>query len=891
MKKKRLFLIDGSGYMYRAFHAIRYLTNSKGLPTNAVFGFTRMLVKTLKQENPDYVGVVFDLKGPTFRHDLFQDYKANRAETPEELVQQIPYIKQVVEALSIPVLELQGYEADDLIGTFAKKAAKNDFDVVIVTGDKDMYQLIEENIQIYDELKDKWVGTKEAEERFGVPVEKIVEVMGLSGDSVDNIPGVPGIGPKTATELIQQFGSVEGVLAHIDQVKGAKRKDNLTKHAEDARLSKKLVTIDTNVPVTVTLDELRREPPDPRSLTALFTELEFYRLLKELYPEGEHLPSSVESEYRTLSKKEEFLTLISNIKSRGIFAFDFETTSPNPVLAKIVGISFCYEIGEAWYMPLRHRLLTARQLDFNWAIDQLRPIFQDSSIKKIGQNIKYEMIILSQIGIQLKGIAFDTMLASYVSNVAKRSHSLSSISLEYLNHKMIEYHDVVGTGKKEICFDEVDIPTATQYSAEDADVTYRLYEMLKPKMEAYNNLYYTIELPLVPVLARMEVNGVRIDPEILGEMSEEAQKTIESGRERILQLAGCSFNPDSPAQLAEVLFDKLKLPVIKKTKTGYSTNEAVLEELSIRHPLPAEVLEYRKLKKLQSTYIDTLPKLINPQTGRIHPSFNQTVTATGRLSCSDPNLQNIPVRSEFGKRIRYAFVPRDKNHLLLSADYSQVELRIMAHFSEDPVLLEAFAKNEDIHRRTAAQIYNVPFDQVSEDMRRHAKTINFGILYGMGAFGLSKSLKVSTKEAQKVIDRYFENLPKVKEYIDTLIDKVRRDGYVTTLFNRRRNIPELQSNNGNIRKFGERTAINTPLQGTAADIIKLAMINIDRDLEEKKLKTKMTLQVHDELLFDVPKDEVEEVIKLVQYRMESVVELKTPLAVNIAAGSNWADIH
>jgi DNA polymerase-1 len=891
MKKNRLYLIDGSGYMYRAFHAIRYLTNSKGMPTNAVFGFTRMLVKILKQEEPDYVGVVFDLKGPTFRHEIYKEYKANRAETPDDLVQQIPYIKRVVEALCIPVIELQGYEADDLIGTYAKKAVRDNFEVVIVTGDKDMYQLVEEDIRIYDELRDRWVGTHEAEERFGVPVERIVEVMGLSGDSVDNIPGVPGIGSKTATELIQQFGSIEEVLGHIDQISGAKRKENLTNHGDDAILSKKLVTIDINAPSPVELETLCRKSPDPKLLTDIFSELEFFTLLKELYPEGAHVPSGVESEYITLDDKGEFLNLLADIKAKGIFAFDFETTSPNPVLAKIVGISFCYDIGKAWYVPLKHRSITARQLNFGWVMDQLRPIFENSSIKKIGQNIKYETIILSQYGIRLEGIAFDTMLASYVLNAAKRSHSLSNISIEYLNHKMIEYKEVVGTGKKEVCFDEVDIPTATEYSAEDSDITYRLYEMLEPKVEDFNDLYYNIELPLVSVLARMEVSGVRIDPDILTKMSKEAQTDIDLLRERILELSGCSFNPDSPSQLADALFEKLELPPIKKIKTGYSTNEAVLEELSLLHPLPGEVLEYRKLKKLQSTYIEALPKLINKNTGRVHPSFNQTVTVTGRLSCSDPNLQNIPVRTEFGKRIRSAFVACDDSHILLSADYSQVELRIMAHLSEDSILIDAFARGEDIHRRTAAQIGGVSFDQVTDEMRRHAKTINFGILYGMGAFGLAKSLKITRKEAQQIIDSYFENLPQVKEYIDTLIENARRDGYATTLFNRRRDIPELQAANGNIRKFGERTAVNTPLQGTAADIIKLAMIRIDHDLEVRNLNTRMILQVHDELLFDVPKEEKDEVSELVQRHMENVVELKTPLVVNIAAGHNWAEIH
>jgi DNA polymerase-1 len=884
----RLFVIDGNSYIYRAYYAIQHLSTSKGLPTNAVFGFTRMLLKVINQQQPEYLAIAFDHKAPTFRHKQYAEYKAHRPPMPEDLIPQIPYIKQIVKALNIPVLELAGYEADDIIGTLAQKAKAGRMQTVIVTGDKDIFQLLNEHIVVYDELKNTYYDPARVQEKFGVEVDKLTDLFGLVGDSSDNIPGVPGIGLKTAAQLINDFGSLENVLKDIWRVKGQKRQENLRQYADQARLSKALVTIHTKVPLKVELTDLARRAPDSAHLIELFKELELFSLIKEFSPKNQ-----TDAKYHTIFSKQELAELLEKLQSSKGFALDLETTGKDPIRAEIVGISFCADVDTAYYIPLRHSYPgVPAQLDADYVLDRLNPIIADAGIKKYGQNIKYDAIVLRRAGLKLKGIDFDTMLASYLLNPSKRTHNLQDIALEHLNRKTTSYKELVGSGAKQLGFGQVDIAKATQYSAEDAEVTFALVQELAPKLKQADleELFHRMEVPLVEVLSQMELWGVRIDADVLQEMSKELDIQLQQLSLTIYHLAGEEFNIDSPKQLGPILFEKLGLPAIKRTKTGYSTDTSVLQDLAMLHELPAKILEYRHLKKLKSTYVDALPLLINPQTGRLHTSFNQTVTATGRLSSSEPNLQNIPIRTELGRRIRQAFVP-EPGFKLLAADYSQIELRILAHMSGDEGLRSTFRQGEDIHQRTAAEVFGVGLDKVTADMRRQAKVINFGILYGMSAYGLANDLKVGQREAQVYINQYFERYPGVKEFIDNLIKQAKSNGYVSTLFDRRRYIPELASKNRNIRQFGERTAINSPIQGTAADIIKLAMINIHHRLQRQSLKTRMILQVHDELIFEVPEGDIEATQQLVTQEMENAAQLDVPLLVNIKTGDNWAELE
>lgn len=885
-KTPRLFIIDGNSYIYRAFYAIKHLTNSKGMSTNAIFGFTRMLLKIINQQQPDYLAIAFDRKEPTFRHKQYAEYKAHRPPMPEELVPQIPYIKQVVKGLNIPILELAGYEADDIIGTLAKKAELTKIQTVIVTGDKDLFQLLDENIVVYDELKNIWYDPDRVREKFGVGVEQLTDVFALAGDSSDNIPGVPGIGLKTAARLINEFDNLDNLLKNTRRVKGQKSRENLEAYADKAILSKSLVTLHTKVPLDVKLTDFTRQEPNSAQLIELFKELEFHSLIKEFSPQ-----SQTEAKYHTVLTAEQFAELVEKLRSAPAFAVDLETTGKNPHKAQIVGISFCLDLDAAYYIPVGHSYLgVPKQLTLKHVLDTLRPILTDTEIKKYGQNIKYDAIVLYRAGVKLAGIDFDTMLASYLLNPSKRTHSLGDLTLEHLNRKMTTYKEVVGTGAKEINFAQVDIPTATDYSAEDAEVTFALVQVFAPRLKeaGLEELFYRMELPLVEVLIKMELCGVRIDPDVLSEMSKDLSIQLDQLSLDIYRLSGEEFNIDSPRQLGGILFEKMGLPAIKRTKTGYSTDTSVLKDLAMLHELPAKLLDYRHLKKLKSTYVDALPVLINPQTGRLHTSFNQTITATGRLSSSAPNLQNIPIRTEYGRSIRRAFIP-DEGCMLLTADYSQIELRILAHMSGDEGLISAFLKGDDIHKRTAAEVFGVEPGDVTAEMRRQAKVINFGILYGMSAYGLANDLKVGQREAQAYINQYFDRYSKVKEFIDSLIGQAKQNGYISTLFDRRRYIPELASKNRNIRQFGERTAINSPIQGTAADIIKLAMISIHQKLPQKSLKTRMILQVHDELIFEVPEAELPAVRELVTHEMEQVIPLDVPLVVNIKTGTNWAE--
>ncbi|MBM4349657.1 MAG: DNA polymerase I [Deltaproteobacteria bacterium] len=881
----RLFLIDGSSYIYRAFYAIRHLSNSKGFPTNAIYGFTQMLLKVLKDHQPDYLAVVFDSKAPTFRSEVYKEYKANRPAMPDGLIPQIPYIKRIIEGYRIATLEMDGYEADDLIGTVAKGMAP-EVEVVIITGDKDILQLVSDRIQVYDTMKEKRIGVEEVRQRFGVSPGQVVEVMGLAGDAVDNIPGVPGIGEKTAIELIKAFGSIDHLLDHLDQVPQKKLKEKLENHGELARLSRRLATIQTDVPITFRKEDFVLSSPDPGSLRGLFKELEFNKLLREL--PGEVSEGKPDRDYRLVTDRDQFLSLLQDLKGSKCFAIDIETTSPYPMWAQLVGISLSHTPDQAFYIPLGHRY--GEQLPLDWALERLKPLLEDEGVKKVGQNIKYDWIVLKHHGITLQGIFFDTMIASYLLNPTKHNHNLGEIAREHLDREVTDYKEV--TGGKSVTFDEVDLEKARDYSCEDAEVTFQLFHLLLPKLRegGFEELFKQVEMPLAIVLAKMERNGVKIDIDLLSDFSKEIENQLLRKTDQIYGLANEVFNINSSQQLGKILFDKLKLPVIKKTKTGYSTDVEVLEKLSLHHDLPLEILGYRNLSKLKSTYIDALPKLLHPETGRVHTSYNQTVTATGRLSSSDPNLQNIPIRTDEGNRIRQAFIP-EKGYVIVSADYSQIELRILAHLSQDEVLIEAFRRDEDIHSRTASEIFGVLLENVTPVMRREAKVINFGIIYGMSAYGLSQQLKIEPKIAQIYIDEYFKKYTGVQTYTRGIVDEARKKGFVTTLLNRRRYLPEINSPTVAIRQSSERMAINTPLQGTAADIIKVAMIRIQNRLEEFHLSTKMIMQVHDELVFEVPEEEIQKTLPMIQKEMETVMELTIPLKVSISSGKNWAEAH
>jgi len=889
--KPRVYLVDGSSYIYRAYYAIRHLSNSKGEATNAVFGFTNMLLSLVRDEKPDHLAVVFDARGPTFRKELYPDYKANRSAMPEDLIPQVPLIKQVVKAFNMPALEQTGYEADDIIATLAKRYAAQGLEVTVVTGDKDLMQIVGERIRLLDTMKGKHSGRAEVVERFGVPPEQVLEVLGLAGDTSDNIPGVPGIGEKTASSLIQEFGSIENLLRNIDRVKGQKRQENLREYGEQARLSRKLAELVYDVTLDVTLDDLALEKPDHAALTELFKQLEFHKLLQE-YSVSVQEQSSGEN-YQTVLSEAELDELIDSLKRAGRFALDTETTSLIAVQAELVGLSFAVESGHGWYLPVGHRYLgVPEQLPLELVLNKLRPLLEDPQIEKIGQNIKYDALVLRNAGIELAGVVVDTMILSYITHPAAKSHGLDALAADHLNHRMIPYDEMTGTGKNRICFSEVEVEKATVYAAEDADITWRLAEKLLPQLPAEQpeRLFYDVEMPLVEVLTRMEWRGVRIDAGFLGQLSGEMAIKMENLEQEIHRLAGGPFNINSPKQLGEILFEKLHLPKGKKTKTGWSTNVEVLTDLAEQHEIAAKILDYRSLNKLKGTYSDALPKLINPASGRLHTSFNQAITATGRLSSSDPNLQNIPIRTAEGRRIREAFLPKE-GWTLLSADYSQVELRVMAHMADVPALKESFAAGEDIHKRTASEIFTVFPEMVSDEMRRQAKTINFGVLYGMGAFSLGKDLGISRKEAQEFIDHYFERYPEVHDYLEAKKAEAREHQYVTTILGRRCAIPEINSSNGAIRSYAERNAINYPIQGSAADIIKVAMVNIDRRLREGNLQTRMLLQVHDELVFEVPPEELERVEELVREDMENAVPLDLPLKVDIGTGRNWAEAH
>jgi DNA polymerase-1 len=872
-------LVDGSNYLYRAFYAIPALTNSKGFPTNAIYGFTNMLLKLLRDIKPDYIVIAFDVKGPTTRHEEFTDYKATRKPMPDDLSPQIPFIKDIIRGFSISVLEKQGTEADDIIGVLSEQASKKGWRIVIVSGDKDLMQLVNENVTMVDTMKDKTYDIAAVKERFGVTPDKVVEILGLMGDTSDNIPGVPGVGPKTAQRLIEEYGSLEAVIENADNLRNVKLRESFKKYAEQARLSRQLALIRKDTEIDFDFKDAARQEPDKELLTKLFSEFEFSALLAEIKKGS---PAAAK-ECAIIFNEQKLALLIEKVRQNESFACEFIREINQP--ANLLGIALAVE-GESFYLPVEHSNVK-EQLNKKQILDALAPFFTNDKIKKYFHDLKTALVAQTDLNVQN---AEDTALMAYLLNPAKHSYELAEVAWEYLHEQLPSAQEVAG-GKNNLLA-ETDIDKMAAHMAGRAAAIFKLGKILAGKLKEIqaDELYTKVEMPLLQVLASMEKKGVLIDTKILKQMSEELGQLLLLSEEKIYKLSGEKFNINSPKQLQVILFEKLKLPTGRKTKEGYSTDVEVLTYLAQSHELPAEILAYRSMAKLKSTYVDALPALIDAQTGRIHTSYNQTATATGRLSSSNPNLQNIPIRTLEGKRIRQAFIAAPGCELI-SADYSQIELRVLAHLSEDKTLIDAFQSDEDIHARTASDVFGVFPEMVNADMRRQAKVINFGILYGMSAFGLAKELGVSQKTAQAYIDGYFERYKKVREYLDEILEGARRDGYVCTLLNRRRYLPELKSKIPSVRQFAERMAINTPIQGTAADLIKVAMVNIEQLLQDKKFEACLIMQVHDELVLEAPVKEKEEIMALVKKEMEEVIKLKVPLKVEIAAGKNWDEAH
>lgn len=906
MKKrtKKLYLIDGANYVFRAYYAIRSLSTSKGQPTNALYGFTNMLLKLLREEEPDYVAVCFDTKEPTFRDEIYSEYKANRKAPPDDLVQQFPFVEPIVEALALPSIRKPGFEADDLIGTLARRFASDELDVVIVSGDKDLMQLVGPHVSILDEMKELRVGSDEVKKRFGVRPERVVDVLALAGDQSDNIPGVPGVGRKTASKLVAEHGSVEEIIRDAGRIKGSVGK-KVAEHAKEARLAKRLVTLDTSVEIDVDLKGLARTGPDEAKMHALFRELEFTRLLAQLAPRA---GISFEN-YRLITSERDLKAVLKSIKDKGILSVDLETTSLDTMRAEIVGFALSWKPGEAAYVPVGHMggggagggknvemfakdaPLAKGQLQRDMVYELIRPVLADEGIKKVGQNLNYDLTILQRLSFDVAGVAFDTMIASYVLDPSG-NHGLDAMASRELDHDTIRYGDVVGKGAKQINFSEVKPEDARDYACEDADVALRLSNIFKKRIEEEGlaELYHDVEMPLLDVLVDMQIAGMRLDRQKLVDFGKEFQIELDGLQGKIHKLAGEEFNINSPKQLGLILFEKLSLPGGKKTKTGYSTNQSVLEELALGHELPGLILRWRSLGKLKSTYIDALADLVNPETGRVHTTFNQAKAATGRLSSSDPNLQNIPARTEEGRRIREAFIA-DDGFVLISADYSQIELRVLAQLSGEEALLAAFRKGEDVHAVTAAGIFGVTPDEVTREQRAVGKTVNFATIYGQTSYGLSQQLGISQGEAAEYIDNYFKKYPRVAAYRDEVIERARKEGLVTTILGRRRFFPDINSSNGMLRQIAERMAFNTVFQGSAADIIKVAMIDVHEGLPEVSPGAKLLLQVHDELVLEAPEKDAGKVSEFVRGIMENAVKLEVPLVVDTGMGKNWSEAH
>lgn len=910
-----LILVDGSSYLYRAFFASQQadLRTSTGLPSGAVRVMANMM-RSLRKQYPDcHVAVVFDAKGKTFRDDIYPEYKANRASMPDDLRSQVAPIHQMIKAMGFPFLMVEGVEADDVIGTLARQATEKQLPVLISTGDKDMAQLVSDHVTLIDTMKDVKTDREGVIEKFGVPPELIIDYLALMGDKVDNIPGMTGVGEKTALALLQGIGSIDEIAANLDKVaalgfRGSKAfADKFREQEEQVRLSYVLATIKTDVELEQSLEELELGPIDKEALLAVYREYELRNLIKELESGGEESgaegdeegaapAAAIETDYHCILDEAEFDGWLAQLKAAPLFAFDTETTSLDYMEARIVGVSFAIEPGKAAYVPFGHDYLGAPvQLTEAVVLGKLKPLLEDPARLKVGQNLKYDRNVLLNHGIELQGIAYDTMLESYVLNSTASRHDMDSLARRYLNAETISFEDIAGKGVKQLTFNQIELEQAAPYAAEDADITLRLHQALWGKLAAEPGLakvFSEIELPLLPVLARMERLGTTIEPKLLHQQSQEIEVRLAELEKQAHELAGQEFNLSSPKQLGEILFTKLGLPIIKKTPKGApSTAEEVLAELAETYELPRLLMEHRGLAKLKSTYTDKLPLMIKPQTGRVHTSYHQAVAATGRLSSTDPNLQNIPVRNEQGRRIRQAFIPC-AGYKLVAADYSQIELRIMAHLSGDKGLLTAFAEGKDIHKATAAEVFGVELDAVTSDMRRSAKAINFGLIYGMSAFGLAKQLGIGRAEAQKYMDLYFERYPGVLEYMERTRQQAEAQGYVETLFGRRLYLPDIKSRNAGLRKAAERAAINAPMQGTAADIIKRAMINVDgwiRGVEDQSIR--MLMQVHDELVFEIREEKLEEYIAIIKEKMSAAAELHVPLVVEAGTGDNWDQAH
>ena len=921
-EKTPLILVDGSSYLYRAFHALPPLTNSKGLPTGAVKGVINMMRRLQKDYPESTLVVVFDAKGKTFRDDMYSEYKANRPPMPDDLRLQIEPIHNIIEAMGLPMLVIDGVEADDVIGTLAIQATAISQPVVVSTGDKDIAQLVNEYITLVNTMTNAVLDHDGVVEKFGVPPELIIDFLALLGDKSDNIPGVPGVGEKTALGLLQGIGGLDEIYQRLDEVagldfRGAKNMaPKLEEHKELAYLSYRLATIKTDVEMPLNISQLHNQAPNQERLAELFDQLEFKSWVKELSAEdpaarpssavGQIDPPAVEivvkpvqadivKDYQIVLTEAHLKDWIEKIKAAELTAVDTETTSLDYMIADLVGISVAVEPGEAAYIPFGHDYLgVPEQLSRELVLAALKPLLEDPGIKKVGQNLKYDMSIFAQHGIALQGIEFDTMLESYVLDSVATRHDMDSLAEKYLGEQTIKFADVAGKGVGQLTFNQIALEIAGPYAAEDADITLRLHQVLWPQVSAHTSLgkvFTDIELPLVPVLSRIERTGALVDDTLLFQQSQELALRLAELEREAWDLAGQEFNLASPKQLGDILFTKLEIPILKKTAKGApSTKEEVLQELALDYPLPKVLIEHRGLAKLKSTYTDKLPVMINRTTKRIHTSYNQSGTATGRLSSSDPNLQNIPVRNAEGRRVRQAFIPAEGSKMV-AADYSQIELRIMAHLSEDPSLLAAFAAGQDIHRATAAEVFSTHPEQVTIDQRRSAKAINFGLIYGMSAFGLAKQLNIGRKQAAEYIDTYFDRYPGVLSYMNSVRSSAAEAGYVETYFGRRLYLPEINSRNGMRRQAAERTAINAPMQGTAADIIKLAMISVDDWLQNTDLRSVMIMQVHDELVLEVPEDELQVVSEGLMQRMESAATLKVPLLVDVGVGNNWDEAH
>ncbi|MHC4688854.1 MAG: DNA polymerase I [Planctomycetota bacterium] len=907
---KTLYIVDGHAHIYAAYFAPmrQRLTSPSGEPTKATYIFTAAVLGLIQRRKPDMLVVAMDSKAPTFRKEIYEDYKAHRPPMPDDMPQQIDKIEKILRAMKIPVLKIDGFEADDIIGTVVKKAASDGIECLICSKDKDLLQLIDKRISTFDIKTDTITDLEALYEQTQLTPEQFVEALALQGDTSDNIPGVPDVGPKTALSWIQKYGSVDNIYKHIDEIKG-KRGENLRKFKDKIGLSKTLVTINCEVPLKIDYKELAMQDFDKAELAEIFAELGFNRMITQLNLKASEEKSStgittgtqtrdlsgldsiktISHDYQLIDTMDKFEKFSKELKKHNVFAIDTETTALDPMRADLVGMSFSFKPKQAFYLPVKVPL-GQPHLELDKVRRDLSQILADENVKKIGQNIKYDILVLKNAKMPLNGIYFDTMVASYCLDPLRNSHSMDNMAFNFLNYECIPISALIGKGKNQLTFDMVDTSTAYEYAAEDADITFRLYEYLKERLELQpqlKKLFEEIEMPLVSVLAAMEYNGVSLDTKLFRKMSSELTENLDNITEKIYEYAGEVFNIDSPKQLAGILFDKLNLTSIRVGKTGRSTDAAVLEQIADQHPIVDEILQYRTINKLKNTYVDKLGTLINPKTDRVHASFNQTITATGRLSSSDPNLQNIPIRTELGRKIRSAFIPAEEGDYILSADYSQIELRLLAHFSDDQALKDAFLVDQDIHSFVASQIFNVSIEQVTSDMRERCKAVNFGIIYGQGPYGLSRTIGIPHPEAKKFINDYFTRYGSIRQFMDEVIESSKKTGYAETILHRRRKIPNLNSKNGNKRKQAERLAVNTVIQGSAADLIKIAMINIQKKIEKENLPVKLILQIHDELVFEVPVKDVEKHADWISSEMTDALQFNVPLKVDISYSPTW----